>query len=330
MPSKYAQLNDKGWLEEKYLEERLSALKIGGIVECHGATVLRAIKRFGIPMRNQSETLKGLNISDERLLDKEWLEEHYLGKKETTYEIGDFVGCSAVAISRALKRFDIPIRPPTETSIKYVELSSKEWLYNNYWTNGKSCQKIANEIGCSFATVRKALQRFGIDRRDRSECKVGEANPFWGCQHSEETKQMISEANSNPSEETRKKMREACKHRVSPTHHTKPEMIWQGIVIDKHSLPFKYTGDGAFWIGENPTINPDFIHLTKKIAVEIFSYWHDPLRRHCKVRYSATLGGRKKILKKYGWKMIVFWQEDLEREDAEKYVLSVLKREKVI
>ena len=156
---------------------------------------------------------------------------------------------------------------------------------------------------------------------------------------SEETRQKLSEAKhgnkhpnygKHPSEETRRKISEARKHQILPKHHTKPEKVWQEIAIDKHSLPFQYTGDGSCWVGGSPAINPDFIHLTKKIAVEIFSYWHDPLRRHCKVRYSATLEGRKKILKKYGWKMIVFWQDDLEREDAEVFVLSELRKEGVI
>ena len=112
-------------------------------------------------------------------------------------------------------------------------------------------------------------------------------------------------------------------HHAKPTK-TKPERIFEEI-CKKHTLPFKYTGDSAFWIGKNPSINPDFVECNgKKIAIEIFSYWHDPLKRHCKVRYAATFEGRKKILKKYGWKLVVFWQEDLERKDAERFVLSVL------
>ena len=113
-------------------------------------------------------------------------------------------------------------------------------------------------------------------------------------------------------------------------HHTKPELIFDEI-SKKNNLPYKYTGDGSFWIGKNPAINPDFVECNgKKIAIEIFSYWHDPLKRLGKVRYSATYEGRKKILKEYGWKLVVFWQEDLEREDAEAFVLSELKKAKAI
>ena len=38
----------------------------------------------------------------------------------------------------------------------------------------------------------------------------------------------------------------------------------------------------------------------------------------------------KKILKKYGWKLVVFWQEDLERKDAEAYVLNELQKGGII
>lgn len=167
--------------------------------------------------------------------------------------------------------------------------------------------------------------------RKMSEVKKGENNPNYGKHHTEETKKKIREGEKGKkiSTETRQKLREARKRQKGfPKHHTKPEKIWEGIVIDKHSLPFKYTGDGSFWIGKNPTINPDFVECNgKKIAVEIFSYWHDPLRRHCKVPYGQTYEGRKKILEEYGWKLVVFWQEDLEREDAEEFVLNVLRKE---
>lgn len=171
--------------------------------------------------------------------------------------------------------------------------------------------------------------------------KIGEAargRAPWnkGKHHSDETKRKISEAlkggkapwlGKHLSVETRKKLSEARKNQKSfPRHHTKPELIFEEI-CKKYDLPYKYTGDGAFWIGKNPSVNPDFVDCNgKKIAVEIFSYWHDPIRRFGKVRYSHTYEGRKAILKKYGWKLIVFWQEDLEREDAEQFVLSVLEK----
>lgn len=117
----------------------------------------------------------------------------------------------------------------------------------------------------------------------------------------------------------------ARKARRFQTHHTKPELIFEDI-CKKHDLHFKYTGDGAFWIGKNPSINPDFVDCNgKKIAVEIFGdYWHSPLLNK-NIQFSRTYIGRNKILKEYGWKLVVFWGTDLLREDAEQFILNKLK-----
>ena len=114
-----------------------------------------------------------------------------------------------------------------------------------------------------------------------------------------------------------------------PNHHTKPELIFEEI-CKKNNLPFKYTGDGSFWIGKDPSINPDFVECNgKKIAVEIFGdYWHSPLQRY-NTPLSQTYKGKKNILKKYGWRLIVFWESDLKREDAEQFVLNTLKKNEI-
>ena len=112
-----------------------------------------------------------------------------------------------------------------------------------------------------------------------------------------------------------------------PTNNTKPELIFEEI-CKKNDLPFKYTGDGSFWVHN---INPDFVECNdKKIAIEIFSdYWHSPLLNR-KLKEDRTLPYRKRILKKYGWKLIVFWESDLKREDAEQFILIELRKHGII
>jgi len=108
-----------------------------------------------------------------------------------------------------------------------------------------------------------------------------------------------------------------------PKHHTKPELIFEQI-CKNNNLPFKYTGNGIFWIHN---INPDFVDCNgKKIAVEVFGdYWHSPLLNY-KLKEDRTLSYRKKTLKKYGWKLIVFWESDLLRKDVEAFVLNTIKK----
>lgn len=182
---------------------------------------------------------------------------------------------------------------------------------------GKHCSE---ETKKKIGAANKGRKQSEETRRIKSEVAIGKPHV------SEEGKKRISEAKrgKHHTEDSKQKMREARKHRVFPKHHTKPELIFEDI-CKRNNLPFKYTGDSSFWIGEGKdVINPDFVHLTKKVVVEVFSWFHDELRnRH--VQPKSRYGNRKKILKKYGWRLVVFWQDDLDREDAEARVLSVLK-----
>ena len=111
------------------------------------------------------------------------------------------------------------------------------------------------------------------------------------------------------------------RHQAKPVK-TRPERIFEALCKEYH-LPFKYTGDGSFWIGR---ANPDFTHTTRKLVVEVNGdYWHSPLLNK-NVQYSATVEGRRKQLKEYGYKLIVLWESDLLREDVEHFVLSRLEK----
>ena len=309
------------------------------------------------------------------LKDKAWLRKRYLSDKLSGIQIAKIVGCEETAVYKALKRFGIPLRsssaahrgqiPTNKGETEFLKLKDAKWLDTKYWIERLSINQIAEIVGCSDETVRRAFKRHGIKRRTISEAGKGKKrseeskikysinhadfsgknNPNYGKvawnrgKHpSEETRKKISKANSGKNcywygrqhtEDAKQKMREARKHRKFPTHHTKPELIFEGF-CKKDSLPFKYTGDGSFWVGKGKdVINPDFTHLTRKIVVEIFSWFHDPINNR-NLRPKAHYDIRKKIFKKYGYKMIVFWQEDLERLDAEQFVLATLKKEKVI
>ena len=111
---------------------------------------------------------------------------------------------------------------------------------------------------------------------------------------------------------------------------SKPETKFMQI-CEKYNLPFRYTGNSRFWIGKNPAINPDFVECRgKKIAIEIFGdYWHSPLLNR-NVKEYQTLQGRKKILRKYGWKLIVFWELDLKRKDSAEFILHHLEKNNAI
>jgi G:T-mismatch repair DNA endonuclease (very short patch repair protein) len=121
----------------------------------------------------------------------------------------------------------------------------------------------------------------------------------------------------------------ACvrKRQKCPAHHTIPELIFEDICT-KYNLPFKYTGDGTFWIGNSPSFNPDFIHTNKKrkVCVEVLgAYWHNSILNQ-NIPYGRTYNGRKALLKERGWEMIGIWDHDLLRKDTEEFVLHELKK----
>jgi very-short-patch-repair endonuclease len=96
---------------------------------------------------------------------------------------------------------------------------------------------------------------------------------------------------------------------------TSLEDKFQGI-INKHNLPYKYVGDGKFFIEKK---NPDFINVNgEKIAIEVYA-------RYYKLRNNKSIeqwkDDRQKVFNKYGWKIIFF----NEIEVNEEYVLEKIK-----
>lgn len=175
-------------------------------------------------------------------------------------------------------------------------------------SEGQKGRIVTKETRLKLAKINMGKHHTMASRQKMRIANTGEKNGFWGKRHTEGTKQ---------------KLRKARKCQVVPTHHTKPELMFES-VCKKYNLPFKYTGDGTFWIHN---INPDFIECNgKKIAIEIFGeYFHSPLFNY-NLKENRTLPYRKKILKRYGWNLIVFWQTDLDRVDAEQYILNILNK----
>lgn len=78
------------------------------------------------------------------------------------------------------------------------------------------------------------------------------------------------------------------------------EIKMQGI-IDKHKLPYKFVGNGAFFIERK---NPDFVNINgEKKAVEVYYRKHKEL---FKGNVEAWKKERKAIFNKYGWQLFFF------------------------
>ena len=159
----------------------------------------------------------------------------------------------------------------------------------------------------------------------KGQCsQFGEAHPFYGKHHSEETKQKIRQARQGKghpipqetrnkislarqgkgfSELHRKHLREAIKNRPPIG---KPNKIEQALInlVKKNNLPCKFVGNGEVWLGSR---NPDFISTNgKKQVIELFgTYWHPVF----------DMADRVEHYKQYGFDVLIIWEDELRKPD---------------
>jgi hypothetical protein len=114
----------------------------------------------------------------------------------------------------------------------------------------------------------------------------------------------------NEHPEWRKKNLESCMKKP-----TVPEKILIQ-VIERHDLPFRYTGNGQVIIG---TINPDFVHNNgKRKVIEVFGrIFHDPSKtfKH-EVPWRQQYFGRIAYYAQYGYDCLILWDDELDDEKA--------------
>ncbi len=91
-----------------------------------------------------------------------YLWDSYWGLRKTTSEIAKECSVSQPYISNLMKKLGIPVRKPWK---EIPELEDKQWLYEEYITDGRSTRDIAATIGCGESTITYALRRHGIPIR---------------------------------------------------------------------------------------------------------------------------------------------------------------------
>jgi len=83
-------------------------------------------------------------------------------------------------------------------------------------------------------------------------------------------------------------------------------------IIEKHNLPYKFVGDGNFFIERK---NPDFININgKKIAIEVFYKKHKEVFAHGLENWKQK---REQIFNKYGWTLLFFDETQVNDNIAE-------------
>mgnify|MGYP001590687309 FL=1 len=81
-------------------------------------------------------------------------------------------------------------------------------------------------------------------------------------------------------------------------------------LVEKHNLPYKYTGDGSFIIGYK---NPDFINVNgEKICIEVYYSYQ---KNHFFGSENNYKNQRKEHFAKYGWKTLFFNENQLKETE---------------
>jgi G:T-mismatch repair DNA endonuclease (very short patch repair protein) len=130
---------------------------------------------------------------------------------------------------------------------------------------------------------------------------AGDKNPFYGRQHTEETKQKLRAA-----------YRKRCLENRYRILKTRPEKSLEKFIED-NKLPYTYTGNRKFWIED---VNPDFVNTNgeKKVLEVLGCYWHNcPIHFPTKgCQSNRKTDSRKELIyKKYGYVCVQIWEHDL-------------------
>lgn len=72
---------------------------------------------------------------------------------------------------------------------------NKEWLKNQYFELNKDGMQIADEQNVHFSTIYDWMEKHGIDRRSKSEAKMGERNPHYKEHRPEHSERMSGSKN---------------------------------------------------------------------------------------------------------------------------------------
>lgn len=156
--SSYSPLNDKKWLKEKYIKERLSTIEIGKLVGCDCATVAQSLRRLNIPVRDKSDGHTFKNSKRTKLI---------LTKDTICLINGGLLGDGSLIKTNG---YGFPSYSKSSIHKEYIEYEAK-LLFGNNWKKhvfeykaGESGYKNSKEVIYVLRSLRyKSLHPLFID-----------------------------------------------------------------------------------------------------------------------------------------------------------------------
>lgn len=146
-------LQDKEWLQQKYVDDQLNMSQIGALLGVTKHSVSRALKKHGLQARIHTSKYGQLN-------DKNWLIDQYVNVGKSIKKIAEEIGANVGTVHSALTHMGIKTRNPKESlaiknhSVNEVQIKTK--LLENQVKYDKLPQE-ANTLGVAVG-VKKPIE----------------------------------------------------------------------------------------------------------------------------------------------------------------------------
>lgn len=150
----------KGELEELYVEKKFGSPKCGEILGVDPTTVLKWLRKYGIPTRSVKDCNQRLSCN----IPKETLEDLYIKKGYSTIKCAEILGVCHQSILNYLHKYHIPIYSGYDIS--------KEKLEELYLEKTLSTRQCAKIFGCGRGTINNKLHEYCMPVRHPTALKA--------------------------------------------------------------------------------------------------------------------------------------------------------------
>lgn len=170
---------DEAWLRHEYIDLGKSTTLIGKACGVSGHTIYWWMEKFGIPRRTTGfSSSESTRTVKDKLDSEEWLRYQYIDLEHSTVEIAHELGVNYGSVWNRLRRYKIPIRDTKQAATIAAipkdiraKLNDRNWLYDQYVIKEFSINKIKKIYKIDPASLKGALQFFGIPLRSRGEAQ---------------------------------------------------------------------------------------------------------------------------------------------------------------
>ncbi|SEO70582.1 hypothetical protein SAMN05216388_101756 [Halorientalis persicus] len=159
----YEELGDEEWLRTQYIDRKRDSADIAEEIGCASNSVRHALKRYDIPMRDRSEYLhlaKRQEVGTGEVEQPPEEAEDAGGDETTATQSG---GNSYEGPSVGI---DLSWSDSKTGETQWCPYTGEDWLRWQYHQLGNSIYEMADICGCSETTIRRWMDRFGIERTD--------------------------------------------------------------------------------------------------------------------------------------------------------------------